>query len=217
MSHRGPEILEALRREYPGVRGTELNHRTPLELLVATILSAQTTDKQVNKITPALFKKYPNVEAYADADPEELQEAISSVNFYRNKARYIQQSAQIILDTYHGKVPDSMEELVKLPGVSRKTANVVLSNIYGREEGVVVDTHVMRLSQRLGLTDHKNRDKIERDLMARFPREEWFALSNLLIAHGRQVCHARNPQCQHCVLRKHCPHYARVVQEDKGA
>ncbi len=183
-----------------------------MELLVATILSAQTTDEQVNKVTPKLFEKYPDARAYADADLEELQEAVNSVNFYRNKAKYIKKSARRIVDEHDGMVPDRMEDMVKLHGVSRKTANVVLSEAYDVNEGVVVDTHVMRLAQRLGLTEHDKREKIERDLMERYPREQWFDVSNMLIAHGRRICHARNPECERCLLREHCPYYAELQE-----
>ena len=156
------DIVELLRKEYPDVKGTALHYTNPLELLVATILSAQTTDERVNMITKDLFKKYRTAEDYANADLEELQNDIRSVNFYRNKAKYIKQCCQILVEKYNGQVPDSMEELLKLPGVSRKTANVVLSNAFRKDEGIVVDTHVMRLSQRLGLTKEKDRDKINR-------------------------------------------------------
>ncbi len=209
------DVIDILREEYPDVTGTALNYETPMELLVATILSAQTTDEQVNKITPELFKKYPTVAAYADADLEELQEAVNSVNFYRNKAKYIKKSARRIMEEHDGEVPDQMEDMVELHGVSRKTANVVLSDAFDVHEGVVVDTHVMRLAQRLGLTGHDKRDKIERDLMERYPRERWFDVSNVLIAHGRRVCHARNPECERCVVRRRCPYYRELQQSEK--
>jgi len=201
------DLLEILKKEYPDVRGTALHYSSPLELLIATILSAQTTDKRVNMVTEKLFKKYRSVDDYASARLEELQEDIRSVNFYRNKARYIKESCRIIKERYGGKVPDSMEELIKLPGVNRKTANVVLSNIFGKDEGIVVDTHVMRLSRRLGLSREKRREKIEEDLMKKFPKEDWLMLSNLLIAHGRKVCKARNPKCEECVLKEMCLYY----------
>lgn len=206
------DVIDMLKEEYPDVTGTALNYETPMELLVATILSAQATDEQVNKITPELFKKYPNVEAYAEADLEEFQEAVNSVNFYRNKAKYIKKSAQRIVEEHDGEVPDSMDALVELHGVSRKTANVVLSDAFDVHEGVVVDTHVMRLAQRLGLTEHDKRDKIERDLMERYPQERWYKVSNVLIAHGRQVCHARNPECDRCVVRQRCPYYQELQE-----
>ena len=208
-------ILTLLKREYPEVSGTALRHRNPVELLVATILSAQTTDVQVNKVTEKLFKKYRSAEDYAGADLEELRNDIRSVNFYRNKGRFIQECCRMILNDYGGSVPDSMEELVKLPGVNRKTANVVLTNAFGKVEGVVVDTHVMRVSRRLGLATESKREKIERELMNAFPREEWAILSDLLIAHGRRVCRARNPRCEECVLRERCLHYRKMRAEGK--
>ena len=201
------EILKRLKKEYPDVKGTALNYSNPLELLVATILSSQTTDERVNIVTARLFKKYKEAKDYANASLEELQNDIKSINFYRNKAKYIKEACKIIVEKYGGKVPDSMEELVKLPGVSRKTANVVLSNAFRKDEGIVVDTHVIRLSKRLGLTNEKNRDKIEQDLMKKYPKEAWFDIANLLIAHGRRVCKARNPDCDNCVLKDICPYY----------
>ncbi len=201
------EILKRLKKAYPNIRGTALNYSNPLELLIATILSAQTTDERVNIVTKELFKKYKNARDYANASLEELKEMIKSVNFYKNKAKYIKEGCRIIDEEYNGKVPDSMEELIKLPGVSRKTANVVLSNAFRKDEGIVVDTHVIRLSKRLGLTKESDRNKIEQDLMKKFPKEEWFDLSNLLIAHGRRVCKAKNPDCKNCILKDICPYY----------
>ncbi|MEA2054716.1 MAG: endonuclease III [Candidatus Thermoplasmatota archaeon] len=201
------DIVDILRKEYPDIKRTALNHSNPLELLVATILSAQTMDKRVNIVTENLFSKFKNANDYATADIDELREAIKSVNFYRNKARYIKESCILVVKKYGGKIPDSMEKLVELPGVNRKTANVVLSNAFGKNEGVTVDTHVMRLSQRLGLTGEKRREKIERDLMNSFQKEKWFDLSNLLIAHGRRICRARNPLCEKCVLREKCDYH----------
>jgi len=209
------DVLKILRKEYPEIKGTALKYSTPLELLIATILSAQTTDERVNMVTKKLFRKYRNAADYASAPLEELQEYIRSVNFYRNKARYIKEACRIIHEEYGGKVPDTMEELIKLPGVSRKTANVVLSNIFRKDEGVVVDTHVMRLSRRLGLTEETKREKIEKDLMKKFPREEWFELSNLLIAHGRRVCKARKPLCERCALREICPYHKSMMKEEE--
>jgi len=207
------EILERLKKEYPNVRGTALNYSNPLELLIATILSAQTTDKRVNMVTKGLFKKYKNARDYARADIKELQEMIKSVNFYKNKAKYIKEGCRIIDERYNGNVPDSMEELIKLPGVSRKTANVVLSNAFHKDEGIVVDTHVIRLSKRLGLTKENDRNKIEQDLMKKFPKEEWFDLANLLIVHGRQICKAKNPDCENCVLKDICPYYKEMKKK----
>lgn len=204
------EIIERLKKEYPEVKGTALNYSNPLELLVATILSAQTTDERVNMVTKDLFNKYRDARDYANADLEEFQNDIKSINFYRNKAKHIIECCRIIVDEYKGKVPDSMEELVKLPGVSRKTANVVLSNAFKKDEGIVVDTHVMRLSQRIGLTREKNRERIEKDLMNKFPRKYWFDLANLLITHGRRICKARNPLCEKCVLKDICEYYKSI-------
>ena len=190
-----------------------MNYSNPLELLIATILSAQTTDKRVNMVTKGLFKKYKNARDYARADIKELQEMIKSVNFYKNKAKYIKEGCRIIDERYNGNVPDSMEELIKLPGVSRKTANVVLSNAFHKDEGIVVDTHVIRLSRRLGLTKENDRNKIEQDLMKKFPKEEWFDLANLLIVHGRQICKAKNPDCENCVLKDICPYYKEMKKK----
>ncbi len=201
------DVVSILRKEYPDVKGTALHYTNPLELLIATILSAQTTDERVNMVTKDLFKKYKKAEDYAKVSLQELQNDIKSVNFYKNKGKFIKECCSIIASQYNGKVPDSMEELIKLPGVSRKTANVVLSNAFRKDEGIVVDTHVMRLSQRLGLTKEKNREKIEQDLMKKFPKEEWFDLANLLIAHGRKICKARNPMCEKCVLKEICQYY----------
>lgn len=204
------EIIERLRKEYPEIKGTALNYSNPLELLIATILSAQTTDERVNIVTAKLFKKYRKAEDYANANLEELQNDIKSVNFYRNKAKHIIECCKMIVNEYKGEIPDSMEDLIKLPGVSRKTANVVLSNAFRKDEGIVVDTHVMRLSQRIGLTKERKRERIEEDLMEKFPKEYWFDLANLLIAHGRRVCKARNPLCEKCVLKDICKYYASI-------
>lgn len=201
------DVVDVLRKEYPDVKGTALHYTNPFELLIATILSAQTTDERVNMVTKDLFKKYKKAEDYAKVSLEKLQNDIKSINFYKNKGKFIKECCSIIASQYNGKVPDSMEELIKLPGVSRKTANVVLSNAFRKDEGIVVDTHVMRLSQRLGLTKEKNREKIEQDLMNKFPKEEWFDLANLLIAHGRKICKARNPMCEKCVLKGICQYY----------
>lgn len=208
---RAAELLQALYEQYPGAE-CALVHRNPFELLVATILSAQCTDKRVNMVTPQLFKDYPSPEAFAEADIHDIELAIKSTGFYRNKAKSIKESSQILVEEYESKVPDSMEELLKLRGVARKTANVVLGNAYGKNEGVVVDTHIKRLSNRFGLTKHKNPDKIEKDLMALFPSEHWTNLAHLLIQHGRNVCKARissppdDPICKkfgiHCECHK---------------
>ena len=197
-------LVEALPKVYPGAH-CELDHRNPLELFIATILSAQCTDKRVNMVTPALFKKYRTAKDYANAVPTELENAIKSTGFYRNKAKSIRAATSTIARKFGGKVPDSMEELRELPGVGRKTANVVLGNAFGKNEGIVVDTHVMRLSQRLGLTKQKDPEKIERDLMKLVPRERWTDWSHWLIWHGRRRCYARKPDCANCEIFQLCP------------
>ncbi len=199
-----PEILRLLHQEYPGAT-CELNYRSPLELLVATILSAQCTDERVNKVTPALFAAYPTAQAYAEADIEELQEAVRPTGFFRNKAKNIQGAARRIVEAYDGQVPSEMGDLLTLPGVARKTANVVLGCAYHIADGVVVDTHVKRLSNRLGLTAESNPEKIERDMMNLVPQEEWIDIGHLLIFHGRRVCAARKPDCAACVISHLCP------------
>jgi endonuclease-3 len=197
-------ILGRLKREYPEAR-CALHHGDAYQLLVATILSAQCTDARVNMVTPAFFARYPSPEALARADREEVEELIRSTGFFRNKTRSLIGMAQALAADHRGEVPRTMEELRVLPGVGRKTANVVLGNAYGINEGVTVDTHVTRLSRLLGLTRHDDPVKIEQDLMPLFPREEWALLSHLLIFHGRQVCIARRPRCPECVLADLCP------------
>ncbi len=182
-----------------------LDFTNELELVVATILSAQCTDERVNQVTKSLFPKYPDAEAYAKADPEELQEDIRSTGFFRNKAKSLQGMARMVVEDFGGALPRTMEELVKLPGVARKTANVVLSNAFGVNEGVVVDTHVKRVSHRLGLTDETDPIKVERDLMAVLPREEWREYPWRLILHGRRVCKSRKPVCSDCPVAELCP------------
>lgn len=198
------EVVKRLKKEYPGA-ATELNWENPLELLVATILSAQTTDVRVNEVTEKLFHKYRTAEDYAAADPEQLQEDIRPTGFYRNKARSLQGMARALAEDHDGEVPQTMEELVALPGVGRKTANVVLGNAFGVNEGVVVDTHVRRLSNRLGLTDEKDPEKIERDLLKKVPEKDRTLFAHLLIFHGRRVCKSRKPDCPNCVLNDICP------------
>ncbi|MEJ2748001.1 MAG: endonuclease III [Anaerolineae bacterium] len=198
------EIIKRLRAAHPDAH-CELNYETPVQLLVATILSAQCTDKRVNQVTPALFARYPKVTDFAAADRAELAEAIRSTGFFRQKARYIQESAQAIVHEYGGQVPDNMTDLQKLAGVARKTANVVLGEIYGIADGITVDTHVKRLARRLGLTESTAPQKIERELMAIIPKESWIEISHLLIFHGRRVCDARRPDCPHCTLNDICP------------
>lgn len=198
------EILKRLKKLYPEAK-TALNFSNPFELLVATILSAQTTDNHVNKVTETLFKKYRSIKDYADAHLSTLQKDISSINFYKNKAKYIKEAARIIIESFNGEVPKTMEELLTLPGVARKTANIILSNAYGINEGIAVDTHVKRLSLRLGLTENEDPKKIEEDLMKVTPREEWSNLSHLLIFHGRKVCQAKRPNHKECILYDICP------------
>ena len=198
------EVVARLKSEYPDAR-TELDWTNPLELLVATMLSAQTTDMQVNRVTQSLFAKYRTAKDYADADPEKLEEDIRPTGFYRNKARSLQGMASALVEEHEGEVPHTMQELVALPGVGRKTANVVLGNAFGVDEGIVVDTHVRRVSGRLGLTQNRDPEKIEQDLMQLVPEEDWTVFSHLLILHGRRTCKARKPDCPNCVLNDICP------------
>ena len=198
------QLIKAWPKVYPNAH-CELDFRNPLELLVATILSAQCTDKRVNMVTPALFKKYRTAKDYADAPQAEFENAIKSTGFYRNKTKSIRAAMRAIAEEHGGKVPDTMEELCALPGVGRKTANVVLGNAFHKNEGIVVDTHVIRLSQRLGLTKHKDAEKIERDLMKLVPREYWTNWSHWLIWHGRRRCYARKPDCSNCEVFRLCP------------
>lgn len=198
------EVLKRLKARYPDAR-CALDHQSPYQLLVATILSAQCTDVRVNMVTPALFQRYPTAHQLARANPAELEEMIKSTGFFRNKTRSLIGMAQAVVADHAGELPRTMEELRKLPGVGRKTANVVLGNAFGIDEGIVVDTHVTRLSQLLGWTTNSDAEKIEEDLMKLFPKKEWTLLSHLLIFHGRQVCIARRPQHQICVLNDICP------------
>jgi endonuclease-3 len=198
------EIITRLRREYPEHK-TALHFKTPFELLVATILSAQTTDILVNKVTQSLFKKYRTAKDYAAVSVEEFSKDIRSVNFYNNKTKNILASARMIVEKFGSKVPETMDELTTLPGVGRKTANIILFNAYGINEGVAVDTHVKRLAERLGITQQHDPDMIERDLMAIVPREEWGDLSHLLILHGRTICQAKKPKHKECTLYDLCP------------
>jgi endonuclease-3 len=198
------DVIARLKREYPDA-DTELNWRNPLELLIATMLSAQTTDVRVNMVTETLFDKYRTAADYAGADPAELEEEIRPTGFFRNKARALQGMARALLERHGGEVPRTMDELVALPGVGRKTANVVLGNAFGVDEGVVVDTHVRRVSTRLGLTEETDPEKIEGDLLQLVPEGERALFSHLLIFHGRRVCKARKPDCPGCVLNDVCP------------
>jgi endonuclease-3 len=198
------EVIKRLKKEYPAQK-TALSFKTPFELLVATILSAQTTDALVNKVTENLFKKYKSVKDYADASLETLLKDLSSINFYKTKAKNIQGSAKMVVERFNSKVPKTMDELTSLPGVARKTANIILSNAYGINEGIAVDTHVKRLAYRLGLTKNEDPVKIEKDLMPVTPKEEWGNLSHLLIFHGRKICQAKKPSHRECVLYDICP------------
>ncbi|HFC97662.1 MAG TPA: endonuclease III [Thermosulfurimonas dismutans] len=198
------EILERLKKAYPGAK-IALRFENPLQLLIATILSAQCTDERVNQVTEELFRKYPDARAFAEADLEELAQDIKSTGFYRQKARYIQEACRLLVEKYGGEVPRSMEALLELPGVARKTANIVLANAYGIVEGIPVDTHVRRVSQRLGLTREKDPDRIERDLMRLIPREDWAVIPYVFQAHGRRVCTSRRPRCSECPVRDLCP------------
>ena len=198
-------IIRRLKKEYSGTPLTALAFSSPFELLVATILSAQTTDVQVNKVTPGLFQKYRSIEDFAKTAPERIARDISSVNFFNNKAKSIHGAAKMLLDTFGGTVPRTMEELITLPGVARKTANIVLSSAYGINVGIAVDTHVKRLSSLLGLTKQSDPVRIEQDLMAVAPKKEWGNFSHLLIYHGRAVCQARRPNHAECVLADLCP------------
>ncbi len=209
----GPVVLDCLAREYPDVK-CALFFGTPFQLLVATILSAQCTDVRVNMVTPGLFKALPDARAFSRTSVESIAQRIKSINFFRNKAKHIRAAACMIMEEFGGEVPRTMLELVRLPGVARKTANVVLGVGHGVQEGVVVDTHVRRLSQRLGLTREENPVKIERDLMKIIPRESWETFSLLLITHGRKICVARRPLCESCALNDICPS-ALVVDRKK--
>jgi endonuclease-3 len=198
------KIIARLRKEFPDAQ-CALDHTNPLELLVATILSAQCTDVRVNLVTPTLFAKYRRAIDYAAADPLVFQREIQSTGFFRNKTKSILGMAQALIEHHDGEVPQTMQELVALPGVGRKTANVVLGNAFGKNEGVVVDTHVQRISGLLKLTKEKTPEKIERDLMALVPRDDWTIFSHLLILHGRKTCIARRPRCEQCGINWWCP------------
>lgn len=198
------EIIKRLKKEYHDPK-TALRFKTPFELLVATILSAQTTDVHVNKVTESLFKKYKSIKDYAEMSPQVFQKDISSINFYRNKAKSIQASTKMIIEMFNSKVPKTMDELISLPGVARKTANIILSNSYGINEGIAVDTHVRRLAKRLGLSKNEDPVKIEKDLMEVTTKGEWGNLARILIFHGRKICQAKKPNHKDCVLYDICP------------
>jgi endonuclease III len=201
---RATVILARLRADYPNPR-TALDFATPLQLLVATILAAQCTDQKVNQVTPELFRRLPGAPELAAAPLELLEELVHATGFFRNKSRTLKALGQALVAEHGGRMPETMEELVRLPGVGRKTANVVLGNALGKNEGVVVDTHVQRVARRLGLTEETDPEKIERDLMAILPREAWTEAANLLILHGRAICQARRPQCGRCAVNDLCP------------
>ncbi len=214
-SERAAQLVRELPKIYPDAH-CELDFKTPLQLLVATILSAQCTDKRVNLVTPALFRRYRSAADFAGAEPAQLEQAIQSTGFFRNKAKSIRAAAATIEKEHRGKVPQSMAELHALPGVGRKTANVVLGNAFRIDEGVVVDTHVARLSQRLGLTKQTDAVKIEQDLMKLIPREDWTDWSHWLIWHGRRRCFARKPDCQNCELLRLCPSGPKFIRRGEA-
>ncbi len=204
LKQRTRTIIRLLKRAYPDAK-CSLNHSNAFELLIATILSAQCTDARVNMVTQDLFRKYRKPEDYLKVPEKELQQDIRTTGFFRNKTKSIQGTAKALTEEYRGKVPQTMEQLLELPGVARKTANVVLGNAFGISSGIVVDTHVTRLSRRLGLTTQKTAEKIELDLVAMVPKKDWVIFSHLLIAHGRAICKARNPLCAECVVERLCP------------
>lgn len=208
---RAAGLVELLKKTYPGAK-CSLDFKTPHQLLVATILSAQCTDERVNKVTPGLFEKYRNPEDFAKVSQEELENDIRSTGFFRNKAKAIREASRKIMGQHEGKIPERMEDLTELPGVGRKTASVVLGTAFGKAEGIVVDTHVARLSQRLGLTRNREPLKIEQDLMKIIDKSNWIILSHLLIDHGRAICRARKPDCKNCVLSPDCPSTGKIKQ-----
>jgi endonuclease-3 len=204
LKKRTRDIIRRLKRAYPGAK-CSLTHSNPFELLVATILSAQSTDERVNIVTADLFRKYKKPEDYLKVSPHELEKDIHSTGFFRNKTKSIQGTARLLTEQYGGEVPQTMDELLELPGVARKTANVVLGNAFGIKAGVVVDTHVTRLSHRLALTEEKTAEKIEQDLIPIVPKKDWVIFPHLMIYHGRKICKARNPLCEECTIEKLCP------------
>jgi endonuclease-3 len=198
------DVIRRLKRAYPDAK-TSLNHTNPFELLIATILSAQCTDERVNIVTADLFRKYHGPEDYLKVPARELEKDIQSTGFFRNKTKSIQGTSKKLTEEFHGEVPHTMDELLELPGVARKTANVVLGNAFGIKAGVVVDTHVTRLSHRLNFTQEKTAEKIEKDLIPIVPKKDWVIFPHLMIFHGRKICKARNPLCAECVIEKQCP------------
>ncbi|HXD29774.1 MAG TPA: endonuclease III [Pyrinomonadaceae bacterium] len=204
LKERARKIISVLKRSYPDAK-CSLNHSNPFELLIATILSAQCTDERVNIVTADLFRKYRRPEDYLKVPARQLEKDIRTTGFFRNKTKSIQGTARALTEDYGGKVPETMDELLELPGVARKTANVVLGNAFGIKAGVVVDTHVSRLSHRLGFSEEKTAEKIEQDLIGLVPRKDWVIFPHLMIYHGRKVCKARNPLCAECQIEKFCP------------
>ena len=200
------KILKILHEEYPGVV-VGFHYRAPFKVLVTTILSAQSTARQTGPAAEYLFDKFPNAELLADASLSDIEDRIRSVGLYRNKAKFVKRTAKMLLDRYGGKVPDTMKELLTLPGVGRKTANIVLSSAFGKNEGIAVDTHVYRLSHRLGLASSRVRDNVEKELVSLFPSSEFIHINHLLIHHGRMICNARNPRCLECVISGLCDHF----------
>lgn len=203
-AERARVIMDRLAELYPDAH-IMLEYDTPYHLLIAVILSAQTTDAGVNKVTPKLFERFPDPEDLAGADPAEVEEIVRPTGFFRNKTKSIMGAARMVVTEYDGEVPDTMEGLISLPGVARKTANIVISNAFGKVEGIAVDTHVFRLAHRFGLSEHKDPDKVERDLLEVFPREEWFHVNYRFIDHGRAICTAKRPACGTCTLHDVCP------------
>ena len=209
---KGKRIVDLLKTMFPNAK-CGLNFKTPFELLIATILSAQSTDKRVNIITPVLFQKFPTPEKMAEADVKEIEEIIRSIGLFRSKAKNIHKLSQILVEKYNGKVPSSFEELTKLPGVGRKTANVVLGELFGNPKGIVVDTHMKRISKRLGLTTQENPEKIEKELNQVIPRQDWVWFSHAIISFGRSTCTAIKPKCDKCPLKKECLYYKAQEQQ----
>lgn len=203
---RANKIISVLAKTYPQAK-IALEYKTPFQLAVVTILSAQSTDKQVNKISPALFQRFKTIKDLAQADQSELEEYVHSTGFFRNKAKNVKAMAQMVLNRFKGIVPDTMEDLLTLPGIARKTANVILFNAFGKNEGIAVDTHVKRLSQRLGLSKNEDPNKIEQDLLKLFPRKLWGKINHYLIDHGRNICDAKKPKCEICPVRGMCPYW----------